>query len=185
MESKVHELRIIVCGSSQFQDADFAFRLFDSVQRMLEHGSLRVGTVISGEFDGIDKLARRWAETNGVRHETMQWTMADEVSHSFFDREMPEQVLMRHPAFKQCAQAIQRAQVDAMALFPSADGRLGCTARNLRLVAGALELDTFSADEILASIKQSMGVAAKSAPEQQERLVEAHAQQAARAKPRF
>lgn len=184
----INELRIVVCGSSSFQDQDNAFALFDSVQRMLEtisRGTMRVGTVVSGEFDGIDQLAKVWAEQRGIGHEPMRWATSQHVSHSFFDREMPATVMMNHPAFKECAECLKKAHVDAMALFPNKDGKLGSTARNMKVVADYLEIDTFSADEVFGAIQKNMDNRATDIQAQQAALVEQSARQTAKARPRF
>jgi len=186
-QAPINELRIVVCGSSSFQDQDNAFALFDSVQRMLEtmsRGTMRVGTVVSGEFDGIDRLAKNWAEMRGIGHEPMRWASSQQVSHSFFDREMPASVMMNHPAFKECAECLKKAHVDAMALFPNKDGQLGSTARNLKVVADYLEIDTFSADEVFGAIQRNLDTRVDVQARQQD-LVEKTVRQAHKSRPRF
>lgn len=54
-------MRLLVCGTRTFDDAEFLFRALDNLAR--EH---HIIVVIEGEAKGADLLSREWAEARGI-----------------------------------------------------------------------------------------------------------------------
>lgn len=62
-------MRFLVCGGRDFADYDFlAQTLSDAVAEFVSQGEQAL--IIEGGARGADKLARQWAEKNGVERHT-------------------------------------------------------------------------------------------------------------------
>ena len=56
-------MRVIVCGGRDYDDTDF-------LNRTLNHFVPELSTVIQGDARGADRLAKDWADTNGIQCES-------------------------------------------------------------------------------------------------------------------
>lgn len=60
-KGKQNNMRVIVCGSRDWTDAEFVYRELDQI-----HKRLRITTVIEGNAFGVDRMAGYWARRNKI-----------------------------------------------------------------------------------------------------------------------
>ena len=138
-------IKILVAGSSRFQQEGFVDAVLTSFNRVIQ-----VDSIICGQQQGTDKMVRRWADINKVRCVDFDLPNHDQLELSFFEpsRKVPQELLMHDPVFVTGIRRIQSLAPSMILSLPNPEGQLGATARCLESMGKMLQLTTFNGYEL-------------------------------------
>jgi hypothetical protein len=154
-------LRVLVCGSTNFEDRRFVFGMLQGFA-----ASFDISAVMSGPFSGSDSITREWCSENGVRYEPVNIAQGDRLDLAFFDdRKIPQAIMENDPVMRKGFEKLRDSGASVMLLIPRPDGQLGATCSCLRRMAEMVEIPVINGAEALMEISQRMRQACPAEPD--------------------
>jgi hypothetical protein len=156
-------LRVLVCGSSRFQDKGFVFGLLNGFANHFD-----IAAILSGPFSGADQIAKEWAKEKGIPYEPINIGAADRMELAFFDdhRQIPELLVRNDPMFRKGYERLRDSAANALLVIPTPEGKLGPTSACLKRMADMVNIECIDGAEAMQAISQHMVAAnqAQTAP---------------------
>lgn len=146
-------IRVLVCGSSRFQDKGFVFGLLNGFASHFD-----ISAIISGPFSGADQIAKEWAKENGVPYELVSIPSGDRMELAFFDetRNIPDLVVRNDPMFRKGYERIRDSAANALLIIPTPEGRLGPTSACLKRMADMVDIECIDGAEAMRAISERL-----------------------------
>ena len=158
-------MRVLVCGSSNFEDRRFVFGMLQGFA-----ASMDISAVLSGPFAGTDDIAREWCAESGVRYEPVSIAQSDRLDLDFFDdRPIPAALMHNDPVMRKGFEKLRDSAASVLLLIPRPDGQLGPTCACLRRMAEMVDIPVINGSEALLAISQKMREAAQAQTEEPQR----------------
>lgn len=146
-------IRVLVCGSSRFEDKGFVFGLLNGFAAQFD-----ISAIISGPFSGADQIAKEWAKENGIPYEPISIPSADRMELAFFDetRQIPDLVVRNDPMFRKGYERLRDSAANALLVIPTPDGKLGPTSACLKRMADMVNIECIDGAEAMQAISRRM-----------------------------
>lgn len=149
--SNKNGLKILICGSSNFDDSTFVCGLLDKLQEKVGHENM--GSIISGPFSGTSKFAREWAKDNKVQY--ISHNFFNDTTYELFDEKaIPEFVINSDPIFLKEKDNLMSYGVNMVIPFPNRTGKYGVTTSNILRLSQSMGLKVLPGEEAYQKISE-------------------------------
>lgn len=129
--------KIVVVGSSNFDDKAFVVGFLDQLKNIWDLSGEKIETLYSGNFSGVAKFAREWAQMQGVNYVEHHF-FADEKDNPMFEQiDIPDFVVKNDDFFQKGKNFFLEQGIGMLVLMPNSEGELGVSTTNILRMANA------------------------------------------------
>lgn len=153
-------LKILICGSQNFQMEGFVHQTLDSLNLVLNNANSYINQIYTSQMSGACTFARDWvAHKNeqlpadlkiNVKDYTFSLGGDQNNSHLYDELDLPDFVLKNDEFFLNGKDKMLEMQVKIIVAFPNPDGILGAQTRNIARFAKLANIHVIDASEIMA-----------------------------------
>lgn len=127
--------KVVVVGSSNFDDKAFVFGFLDKLKNIWEKTGEKIDTLYSGSFSGVAKFAKEWALMQDVNYREHHF-FADEKDNPMFGQiDIPDFVVKNDDFFQKGKDFFLQEGIGMLVLMPNAEGELGVSTTNILRMA--------------------------------------------------
>lgn len=134
--------RIIIVGSSSFEDRACLFGILDQLRNVWEMAGMGdIERVYSGSFSGAAEFAKEWAKLNAIEYHEHDFFHTEKNNPLFDTIDVPDFVLKEDPFYQKGSDFLMSEQISMMITIPDMNGEVGVETKNLMRMASLIKLD--------------------------------------------
>lgn len=140
--NKSSKIKLLVCGSKQFEDKAFVFGMLNSLFIQTGGG---ISTIYTSKFSGACQYAREWLEIQNsslpaeakIEHKdcTFDMHLAKKNISFYEEADLPEAIIQSDPFFQDGQEKLMTSGVNAVIGFPNDQGNMGPATINIKRFA--------------------------------------------------
>lgn len=127
--------KVVVVGSSNFDDKAFVFGFLDQLKNIWERTGEKIDTLYSGNFSGVAKFAKEWAQRHGINYKEHHFYADEKDNPLFEDIGIPDFVVKNDDFFQKGKDFFLQEGIGMLVLMPNAAGELGVATTNILRMA--------------------------------------------------
>lgn len=156
------KIKLLVCGSKQFEDKAFVFGMLNNLFVQTGGG---ISTLYTSKFAGACQYAREWLEIQNsklpsdakIEHEdcTFDMHLAKQNLSFYEEADLPEAVIQNDPFFQEGKEKLQGSGINAVMGFPNGEGEMGPATNNIKRFSSLSGVPFLNAVEAYDLIKDA------------------------------